>query len=413
MKTTLRLLLPILALVPTIHASDTAPTFGDDLAFLKKNTDILVLEVPGTGARVAVAPAWQGRVMTSTSGGDSGASLGWIHRKNIAKGIKPESERKGDAKHIHIFGGEERFWLGPEGGQYALFFPPAPATYDFKNWKTPAPLDTEPFVVVSADSRKIKFAKDAEIPNRAGTKLKMHIDRTVEILPAKSVEKILGTKIPEGVSLVAYRTKNSVTNKSAAAWTKDKGLISIWLLGMFKHGPNVTVVAPLKPGAGPAVNTDYFGAVGEDRLVTTDKAVFFKADGDYRSKIGIPPGRTTGIAAGYDPDRGILTVVRTVPPPKAASMPYVRSQWMDHKDPYAGDLINVYNDGPAAPGKAALGPFYELETSSPANPLKPGKKLNHTQETMHFSGAPEKLDPIAQKLLGLSLKEIQSVFAKP
>ena len=117
MKTTLRLLLPILALAPTIHASDTAPTFGDDLAFLKKNTDILVLEVPGTGARVAVAPAWQGRVMTSTSGGDSGASLGWIHRKNIARGIKPEAERKGDAKHIHIFGGEERFWLGPEGGQ--------------------------------------------------------------------------------------------------------------------------------------------------------------------------------------------------------------------------------------------------------------------------------------------------------
>lgn len=411
-KTTLRLLIPFMALGHAV-AANTSPTFGEDLAFLKKNTDILVLEVPGTGARVAVAPAWQGRVMTSTEGGDSGASLGWIHRKNIVKGIKPEGERTGDAKHIHIFGGEERFWLGPEGGQYALFFPPAPATYDFKNWKTPALLDTEPFNVVSANSRQIKFSKDAEIPNRAGTKLKMHIDRTVEILPAKSVEKILGTKIPEGVSLVAYRTKNSVTNTSAEPWTKDKGLISIWLLGMFKHGPNVTVVAPLKHGAGPAVNTDYFGAVGNDRLVTTDKAVFFKADGDYRSKIGIPPGRTTGIAAGYDPDRGILTVVRTVPPAKAASLPYVRSQWQDHKEPYAGDLINVYNDGPSAPGKAALGPFYELETSSPAKPLKPAKKLNHTQETMHFRGTPEKLDSIAQKLLGLSLKEIQSVFAKP
>ena len=34
-------------------------------------------------------------------------------------------------------------------------------------------------------------------------------------------------------------------------------------------------------------------------------------------------------------------------------MPYVRSQWMDHKDPYAGDLINVYNDGPSAPGDCA------------------------------------------------------------
>jgi len=412
MKTTLRLLLPILVYAPLAHSANNSHTFGEDLAFLKKHTGILVLEVPGTGARVAVAPAWQGRVMTSTDGGDSGASLGWLHRKNIAKGIKPESERTGDAKHIHIFGGEERFWLGPEGGQYALFFPPAPATYDFKNWKTPALLDTEPFDVVSANPQRITFAKDAEITNRAGSKLKMHIDRTVEILPAKSVEKILGTQIPDGVSLVAYRTKNSVTNKSAEPWTKDKGLVSIWLLGMFKHGPDVTVVAPLKPGAGPAVNTDYFGAVGKDRLVTTDKAVFFKADGDYRSKIGILPGRTTGIAAGYDPDRGILTVVRTVPPADASKLPYVRSQWQDHKEPYAGDLINVYNDGPSAPGQAALGPFYELETSSPAKPLAPGKKLNHTQETMHFRGSPEKLDPLAWKLLGLSLEEIQAVFAK-
>jgi hypothetical protein len=412
MKTTLRLLLPILAFAPLAHSANNSHTFGEDLTFLKKHTGILVLEVPGTGARVAVAPAWQGRVMTSTDGGDSGASLGWLHRENIVKGIKPESERTGDAKHIHIFGGEERFWLGPEGGQYALFFPPAPATYDFKNWKTPALLDTEPFDVVSANPQRITFAKDAEITNRAGSKLKMHINRTVEILPAKSVEKILGTQIPDGVSLVAYRTKNSVTNKSAEPWTKDEGLVSIWLLGMFKHGPNVTVVAPLKPGAGPAVNTDYFGAVGKDRLVTTDKAVFFKADGDYRSKIGIPPGRTTGIAAGYDPDRGILTVVRTVPPADAAKLPYVRSQWQDHKEPYAGDLINVYNDGPSAPGKAALGPFYELETSSPAKPLAPGKKLNHTQETMHFRGTPEKLDPLARKLLGLSLEEIQAVFAK-
>lgn len=410
-KTTLRLLIPCLALSQAL-AAKTETTFGEDLAFLKKHTDILVLEVPDTGARVAVAPAWQGRVMTSTDGGDSGASMGWIHRKNIANGIKPKAERTGAAKHIHIFGGEERFWLGPEGGQYALFFPPAPATYDFKNWKTPALLDTEPFRVVSANSRQIQFSKDAKIPNRAGTKLKMHIDRTVEILPAKSVEKIIGTKIPQGVSLVAYRTKNSVTNTSSEPWTKDKGLISIWLLGMFKHGPDVTVVAPLKPGAGPAVNTDYFGAVNQDRLVTTDKAVFFKADGDYRSKIGIPPGRTTGIAAGYDPDRGILTVVRTVPPANAASLPYVRSQWQDHKAPYAGDLINVYNDGPSEPGKPALGPFYELETSSPAKPLAPGKKLKHTQETMHFRGTPEQLDPIARKLLGLSLGEVQGVFGK-
>ena len=104
-KTTLCLLIPFVALGHAF-AANTSPTFGEDFAFLKKHTEILLLEVPGTGARVAVAPAWQGRVMTSTDGGDSGASLGWLHRENIVKGIKPESERTGDAKHIHIFGGE-------------------------------------------------------------------------------------------------------------------------------------------------------------------------------------------------------------------------------------------------------------------------------------------------------------------
>jgi hypothetical protein len=32
---------------------------------------------------------------------------------------------------------------------------------------------------------------------------------------------------------------------------------------------------------------------------------------------------------------------------------------------------------------------------------------------MHFRGTPKQLDPLAHKLLGVSLKEIQSVFAKP
>ena len=37
-------------------------------------------------------------------------------------GVLPESKRKGTLQeHIHVFGGEERFWMGPEGGQYALF----------------------------------------------------------------------------------------------------------------------------------------------------------------------------------------------------------------------------------------------------------------------------------------------------
>lgn len=395
---------------PAPIPKDGSASFGQDTAFLTSHTAIHVLEDVSSGARVAVAPAWQGRVMTSTTGGDAGESLGWIHYANVETGILPEEKRGGLAKHIHVFGGEERLWLGPEGGQFALFFPPAPAEYTFENWKTPALLDTEAFEVVRKDKTRIELRKEAELVNRKGTRLKLSLDRTVQILERGATGMLLGMRLPESVPMVCYRSTNALTNRGDKPWTREDGLASIWLLGMMKHGPGVTVVVPLKDGAGNAVNADYFGPLENDRLKTTDKAVFFKADGAYRSKIGVPPGRSTGVAGSYDPERGILTILRTQLPPDADKLPYVRSQWQDHQNPYAGDLINAYNDGAASPGEAPLGPFHELETSSPALPLEPGAKLVHIQETLHFKGDARALDPIAKELLGVSIDEIRAAF---
>lgn len=389
---------------------DGSATFGQDLAFLKAHTEIHVLEDPASGARVAVAPAWQGRVMTSTAGGEQGASLGWIHYGNVETGILAAEKRAGLARHIHVFGGEERFWLGPEGGQYALFFPPAPAPYTFENWLTPALLDTEAFDVVARDASQIEFKKEATLSNRAGNTLKLGIARKLKLLDPPAIARALQTALPDGLAAVGYRSTNTLTNRGDTAWTKERGLASIWLLGMFKHGPGVTVVVPLKPGAGNAVNADYFGPLTPDRLRVTDKVVFFKADGAYRSKIGVPPARSTGVAGSYDPQRKTLTLVRCEVPPDAAALPYVRSQWMDHTDAYAGDLINAYNDGSPAAGEAPLGPFYEVESSSPALPLEPGKSLTHVQETIHLEGEAKALDPVARAVLGVSLEEITTAF---
>ena len=97
--------------------------FQSDIEFLQECTNVILLR-KGLAA-VAVAPAYQGRVMTSTFDEESGPSFGWINRPVIAQGILSELERKGTLQeHIHVFGGEERFWIGPEGGQYALFFKP-------------------------------------------------------------------------------------------------------------------------------------------------------------------------------------------------------------------------------------------------------------------------------------------------
>src|SRR4051794_2870092 len=63
-----------------------AGSFQADVDFLKKHTPVVVLTSPDGRARAAVAPAYQGRVMTSTAAGPGGASFGWINRELIASG---------------------------------------------------------------------------------------------------------------------------------------------------------------------------------------------------------------------------------------------------------------------------------------------------------------------------------------
>src|SRR5688572_13309020 len=62
----------------SVGSQATQPDFGNDVEFLKKYTDIILLEDSSGKGKIAVSPALQGRVMTSTSDGDAGLSYGWI-----------------------------------------------------------------------------------------------------------------------------------------------------------------------------------------------------------------------------------------------------------------------------------------------------------------------------------------------
>jgi hypothetical protein len=378
--------------------------FSEDLSFLQKHSDARVLK--NGQAQIIVVPQWQGRVMTSTATGPSGDSYGWINYEVVKNGILPEEKRKGLEKHIYIFGGEERFWLGPEGGQYALFFKPGEKEYSFEHWKTPALLDTDSFDLVSATPSKMTLARQATLKNNMGTEFKLALERTVEVLNREVLAKHLGVTIPENLKCVAYETTNVLTNKGDKAWSEDTGMLSIWMLGMLKHGPKTNVVIPLKPGKAKAVNTDYFGEVGSDRLKIKGDLLFFKADGKFRSKIGITPQRCENLVGSYDPDRKTLTIVQFNLPPSPETLPYVRSQWVKHEHPYQGDVINAYNDGSPEPEAKPLGPFYEIETSSPALPLEPSKSITHIQRTIHIQGDAEDLNIISKKLFGISVEEI-------
>jgi hypothetical protein len=85
--------------------------------------------------------------------------------------------------------------------------------------------------------------------------------------------------------------------------------------------------------------------------------------------------------------------------------------WEIQKDPFNGDVLNSYNDGPLEDG-SQMGPFYELEDSSPAAALKPGEILKHVNLTVHITGDETDLNKIISGLFGISVEEIRQAFTK-
>lgn len=378
-------------------------SYAADIDFLRKHTEVIELYDNSGKVRIALTPSIQGRVMTSTVSGGEGSGFGWINRKLIASGKT--------VKHINAYGGEDRFWIGPEGGQFSVFFK-KDEPFDLEHWQTPAPIDTAAYEVAAKTRIKAVFTKKFNLTNYSGFKFDLDLNRTVQLLPAETAFDHLKMQPDPGLKLVAFQTVNQLTNAGTTPWSKSTGLLSIWILGMFKHSPATTVVAPIVEGdreeLGPEVTADYFGPLPPDRIQVKHGAVFFKADGQYRSKIGISPARTKPVTGSYDPIAGTLTIVQFSFDKKAAD--YVNSLWEQQKNPYAGDVINSYNDGAPEPGAEQLGPFYEIETSSAAHELKPGGKLEHTHRTIHITGDKAAMDKVARKVLGVSLEQIQTAL---
>jgi hypothetical protein len=398
-------------LAATLAAAVPAPasaaerTFDDDVAFLRKHVEVVLLEDARTGARVAVVPAWQGRVMTSTAGGPGAAGYGWINEELVAsRTLRP---------HINAFGGEDRLWLGPEGGQFSVFFAKG-APFDLEHWQTPPIIDTEAWPVAAKDARRAAFRHRGRLVNHSGTALDVGIERTVRLLSREEAGEGLGGALPAGVRLVAFASENTLVNAGSAPWTRETGALSLWILGMFQPSPQTTIVVPFRPGPeaqlGPAVNDAYFGKVPADRLVVGDGALFFSGDGRHRSKIGVSPRRARPVLGSFDAARGVLTVV-TFDRPEGAGE-YVNSMWEIQKEPFAGDVVNSYNDGPPAPGAKPMGPFYELETSSPAAFLAPGARLTHVHRTFHVEGPEADLDALARRVLGVSIPAIRAALPR-
>jgi hypothetical protein len=373
-------------------------TFGYDLQFLKQyHKDLILLgDRSDAGAQIIILPAYQGRVMTSTADGNGGMSFGWINYDLIDSNKEEE--------HFHAFGGEERFWLGPEGGQFSIFFKKGDP-FDFDHWYVPKAIDTEPFILVSSTKTEANFQREMYLKNYSGFEFNLRVNRHIRLLSKTEIPLLLGFPLPENLQIVGFESNNSITNTGNTPWTKEKGLLSIWILSMFNAGNKTTIAVPYKQGnendLGKLVTDDYFGKVPVDRLKIKNGVIFLNADANYRSKIGISPKRALPILASFDQVNEVLTIAQFNLPEFPED--YVNSLWEIQENPFDGDVVNAYNDG-FIDGKQ-MGKFYELESSSPAATLNVGESMHHLHRTIHLKGNSNELNEITKTLLGIHLSE--------
>jgi hypothetical protein len=373
-------------------------TFGYDFDFLRQKDSVIVLNSKDGNGQVIISPKYQAKVFTSTADGVNGKSFGWINYKTFdEKSIDP---------HMNAYGGEDRLWMGPEGGKFALFFKPG-TKMEFANWHTPAAVDNESWKLTAGTDKTASFSKSTRVMNYAGTVFTVDLVRDIEILEAADVKKMLGIDLDSKVKSVAFSTKNTIINTGDKAWNKQTGAPCLWNLDMFSPSAKTVIVVPYdEKAAGKVATTDYFGEILKDRIKYNNGILLFKADGKSRGKLGMPPGRAKKEAGSYDAQNNVLTIALFDVDPK---LTYLNQEWRTDKDPFIGDAVNAYNDGPLANG-TQMGPFYEIESVSPAAFLKPKERLSHQHIVFHFTGDKDELNQIALKTLGISLQEIQAAF---
>ncbi|MES2329940.1 MAG: DUF6786 family protein [Bacteroidota bacterium] len=365
-------------------------SFAYDLDFLCGKDSVIILT--SGESKIIVSPKYQGKVFTSTSDGEN--SFGWIHYSAFEGPLDP---------HMNAYGGENRLWLGPEGGKFSLFFA-QDSKMEFQNWKTPSAFDSEPWEVKTKTANMVSMKKDMQLVNYAGTKLSLSVARNISILERSEIDALLNIKMESDIKAVGYETANTLTNTGNFAWNDTTGMPCLWLLDMLKPSDHTTVVIPHRANAKPAT-TDYFGEIAGDRIAYQNNVLFFKADGKSRGKLGIHPGAAENVAGSYDTEKKILTITMF----DISNGSYLNQEWNTTKDPLTGDAVNAYNDGPLADGKQ-MGPFYEIESVSPAAFLQPRESLTHNHSVFHFTGSEESLNMITMKVLGVSIDQIKTAL---
>jgi hypothetical protein len=376
-----------------------AMLFREAVALLRDTgNDALVLTAPNTSGAVLVAPGLVGRVLCSTFDCGSGGTNGWINEVAIRRGkVDPV---------FNNFGGEERIWFAPEGGPFGLMFGRKESV--FENYCVQPGMSALDYEVAESRPTSVLLRADLTLENGVGTRFDLHVDRRISLMG--SCPYTLG--IPGRTEVVAFQTENTVTN-TGAGWARTGGTLAIWCLGQFLEHRRLSIIVPAHPAtdseSSPATVDEYFkdfcigGVFPSVRRVDWGEFVLLRADGKVRGKVGIKRDRATGRLGSYNPDDTHLIIVDHDFYPE---LEYTSGYWRQYENPFDGDALSVYIDGPEWSG-GPEGVSYELETMSPALFLRSGDAFTYRNRTFHIRGDGESVGQVCRRSLGPTLDQLE------
>lgn len=386
----LSILSGFVCLILLTSCSDTS-SYEQDLALLNSRTKVIELVGEDENARLLICPELQGRVMTSTFGGPTGKANGWFDRAKLSAGEGPYAG----------LGGEDRVWIGPLGSQFSFYYQQL-EPLDEDNWLVPSAMESEPYELVAATPHNVRVGKEMNLVNFQGTHFRLAVDREISLLDKATAEERLEISIPQQVRFVGFRSENRLTNVGDKAWSRQTGLATLLSMGMYTGTDATTVLIPLSDTARLDDIFRYFAPQDQNRLRIKDSVLHFRTDGRQRSKIGVPRELASPVYGSYSPEEQRLTIIRYR---QTNDSLYFNSYATVQDEPFRGEVIPVYNNGPLDDKVTDKASFFEMESAAALRGLAPGASLWHYHEVYHFGGTEEELSVIAKVVLGADLPD--------
>ncbi|MFC3120699.1 DUF6786 family protein [Agaribacter flavus] len=379
--------------------SSASPLYSNDLLLLNKHFE--PVELTNTHGKVIVLPELQGRVMVGAFSLEPQHSLydqsiGWIHREYLT------------TKHTNpnqAIGGSTRLWFAPEKGPHAIFFAPEHAQVP-ENIRVPDAISMDEYEVLAKNNSEVSMRSQAKILSHSNFVFEIEVLRTITLFDETQILQSLEIEALDGIHVVGYQAKTQISNIGADDWSPDTGMLSIWDLSAFAPSDKTTVIMPFKGKLKQP--TTYFNDNVPTHFHIANNKLYYRADAKHMNKIGIPIENTLPYLGSYDAVRNLLTIVTFSF--NQEDKYYNNSVWFEEGyEPYNGEAINLFNDGPLD-DQPPFGPFYELETSSSAKPLKAGASQQHIHRVYHLTGQRKALNKVSLAVLGVNLDTVEAVF---